>query len=77
MINVNVSVKRTILEKNIVGILTHVFVIIVGIKKVLLILPLIVCEEIVNFADGVSINVTNNISTNVTSTVSINYDDKK
>ena len=37
----------------------------------------IVCDEIINFTDGVSTNVTNIISTNVTSTVLTNCHNKK
>ena len=36
-----------------------------------------VCDEIINATDNVSINVTTMIPANVTSTASINSDDKK
>ena len=35
------------------------------------------CDEVINFRDSVSTNVTNTISKNVTVTVPINSDDKK
>ena len=35
------------------------------------------CDEIINFTDSVSTNLTNAVPTDVTSTISVNCDDKK
>ena len=78
MISVNMSLKSAIFAKIItIGILSLVFVRIVGNFKSIADDLVFEPDEIISITDSVSTNVTNNSSSNGRSTMSLNVDDKK
>ena len=78
MIHANGTVWSIVCTKKIIaGKLTHVFVRMVQYLKSINETSVIVCNEIINVMDSVTIKVTNTIPTNVMSTVSMNSHDKK
>ena len=75
-VNVNIKIIASA-KKIIVGILAHVLVTTVSIKKAVSNSSVIACDEVISVMDIVSTKMTKTIATNVTSTSSINCHSNK